>query len=194
MKVTKHMWNKTTPYIDAVRKKFNLINTIRPFQVFVSKHFSSGRDLIGVEIGVALGKNAFNLLNNLKNIKELYLVDPYSFYDGWHGEGERNAYEIAAREKVSCFDNAIFVKKLSSDAVSDIPDELDFIYIDGNHDYEFVKKDIELYYPKVKVGGVMGGHDFCVEHPGVVRAVIDFAEKHNLKLMGKEKDWWFIIK
>ena len=48
---------------------------------------------------------------------------------------------------------------MSEDAVDDIPEKLDFVYIDGNHAYEYVKKDIGLYYPKLKKGGVIGGHD-----------------------------------
>jgi hypothetical protein len=73
------------------------------------------------------------------------------------------------------------------------------VYIDGNHDYLFVKKDIELYYPLVKVGGVMGGHDYSplsISHLGVIRAVSEFADKHNFK-MGIDffvafSDWWII--
>jgi hypothetical protein len=48
--------------------------------------------------------------------------------------------------------------------------EFDFIFIDGNHEYEAVKQDINLYWPKLKTGGIMCGHDceFLVNHQGIV--------------------------
>ena len=38
----------------------------------------------------------------------------------------------------------------------------DFIYIDPDHKYESVVKDVELYLPKLKKGGIIGGHDYCL--------------------------------
>jgi cephalosporin hydroxylase len=37
---------------------------------------------------------------------------------------------------------------------------LDFVYIDANHAYNYVVQDIELWYPKVKKGGYLCGHDY----------------------------------
>ena len=39
-------------------------------------------------------------------------------------------------------------------------DSLDFVFIDGDHRYEFVKADIEAWVPKVKSGGIVSGHDY----------------------------------
>ncbi len=48
----------------------------------------------------------------------------------------------------------------------------DFIYLDGNHNYEFVRQDIDLWLPKVKRGGYFGGHDYSnLALPGVMKAV-----------------------
>lgn len=57
---------------------------------------------------------------------------------------------------------------------------LDFVYIDANHGYEWVRKDLAAWWPKVKSGGVMLGHDFMndVTPPNfceVQRAVEDWA-------------------
>ena len=83
----------------------------------------------------------------------------------------------------------------------EFPDDVDFVYIDGNHSYEFVKKDIELYYPKVRNGGILGGHDFNLY--GVAKAVVEFIDKNNLKLCNSKTndkykeverfiDWWIV--
>jgi predicted O-methyltransferase YrrM len=49
---------------------------------------------------------------------------------------------------------------------------LDFIYIDGNHQYSSVKEDIQVWYNKIKPGGIISGHDF--NWIPVSKAVIEF--------------------
>lgn len=53
------------------------------------------------------------------------------------------------------------------------PGSFDFIYIDAAHDYESVKQDIELSLPLLRPRGILAGHDYQKEHPGVVNAVHD---------------------
>lgn len=53
---------------------------------------------------------------------------------------------------------------------------VDMLFVDGRHDYHHVKKDLELWAPKVKAGGVISGHDFHPDWPGVVRAVEEHFE------------------
>lgn len=48
---------------------------------------------------------------------------------------------------------------------------VDLLFIDGEHSYEQCKKDIENYWPKLKKGGFLLGHDYRREQPGVIRAV-----------------------
>lgn len=75
-------------------------------------------------------------------------------------------------DRVKDYKNISLVQKTSDDAVLDFTDEsFDFIYIDGIHQYENVKQDIINYLPKVKKGGVIGGHDYGPHWPGVKVAV-----------------------
>lgn len=68
---------------------------------------------------------------------------------------------------------------------------VDFIYIDGNHEYNYVKKDLELYWGKVKEGGIMSGHD--IQSSGVSTALLEFSRKNNLNIhFGDRRDWWII--
>jgi hypothetical protein len=82
-------------------------------------------------------------------------------------------------------------KKSSVDAVSLLP-QLDFVYIDGNHNHESVKEDIEHYYPLVKPNGFFGGHDFYGNFKGVVLAVTEFVKENGLTLHSDFYDWWVI--
>jgi len=61
-------------------------------------------------------------------------------------------------------------------------DYFDIIYIDGDHSYEGVMIDLKLAREKVKNGGLISGHDYTLEMPGVIRAVNDFVDDYNLKI------------
>lgn len=67
-------------------------------------------------------------------------------------------------------------------------DSIDFLYIDTAHDFEHVKKELFLWYPKVKKGGTVAGHDFF--YPGVMAAVIDFSKKYDVKIFKNNSSWY----
>ena len=163
---------------------------IRPMIEFIKK-CSGIKPLKGIEIGVSYGDNAKSILKTL-NIKTLFLIDPYLPYMCWVPKDPREALEISINNLSEFNDKIVRIIKKSEDAVNDVPNDLDFIYIDGNHHYEYVKKDIELYYPKIKEGGFIGGHDYSIDFMGVVKAVDEFVEEKNLFLYRKENDWWII--
>jgi hypothetical protein len=113
-------------------------------------------------------------------MRKLYLIDPY------FNEDER----AEAQKRLKGFSQAVWIRKKSEDAVNDVEEHLDFVYIDGNHDYEYVKKDIALYYPLVKYGGVFGGHDYG-PWMGVTRAVDEFRTTHS-NVQIQFPDWWIV--
>lgn len=169
----------------------------RPMIEFIKENFAK-KSLIGVEIGVLEGINTKSILRTL-SIKKLYLIDPYIPYTNTTGELFTPRKSLPeAKKRLSKFEEKIiFVFKKSSQAVNDIPDKLDFVYIDGCHKYKSVKEDIELYYPKVREGGVFGGHDFTCHHFGVCKAVTEFIKNNNLKIHGDKSysdksDWWIV--
>lgn len=164
----------------------------------------NGDGLVGVEIGVCGGEHALSLLETLK-INKLYLIDPYEMYETYvKGEGKNygdtqlplSQTFIEAKKILKPFEKKItWIKKMSKDAIDDIENALDFVYIDGNHDYEFVKNDIKNYYPLLKKGGAIGGHDFyngfAKTHSGVITAVTQFTVSKNIQLYIEQPDWWF---
>ena len=153
-------------------------------------------ELVGAEIGVLEGIHAYSIFN-LLSIKKLYLIDPYAVYPEYLDITTPFGYfaEQRADARLEPFiDKIVKIKKFSADAVEDVPDELDFVYIDGNHSYEYVLEDIENYLPKVKKGGVVGGHDYYNKGPAreVKKAVDEFVQENNLKLYYKDIDWWIV--
>ena len=70
--------------------------------------------------------------------------------------------------------------------------EADIVFIDALHDYDSVYEDIRLWWPRVRVGGMLCGHDFNHQWPGVERAV---ADSFNLMQVGVTSDSvWFVLK
>jgi predicted O-methyltransferase YrrM len=72
---------------------------------------------------------------------------------------------------------------------------LDFVFIDADHSYEGCKADIEAWFPKVKPGGLLSGHDY--DNPdfpefGVKRAVDEFAARHGHSVELGDNLTWFI--
>jgi predicted O-methyltransferase YrrM len=67
-------------------------------------------------------------------------------------------------------------------------ESLDFIFIDASHDYKSVKEDIELWYPKIKKGGIISGDDYCSDWKSVIQAVDEAFGKRVVFL--ENKHWW----
>jgi predicted O-methyltransferase YrrM len=57
---------------------------------------------------------------------------------------------------------------------------LDAVFIDASHLYVDVAKDIDAWLPKVKPGGIIAGHDFTLEFPGVIQAVTERFERYEI--------------
>jgi len=172
----------------------------RPFE----REAVKGENLLGAEIGVYKGEHAESLLRRLP-IGKLFLVDPYEmypdYYDGkLHYGVDQTPLDIAekeAKQRLKQFeDKIVWIRKTSRNAISDLPQKLDFVYIDSNHQYEYIWSELRDYYARVKEGGILGGHDmyngFQKEHTGVITAVLNFVQKNNLQLCVELPDWWVV--
>ena len=119
----------------------------------------------GAEIGTANGQYAKWMFSRIKGLK-LYCVDPYLAYrryvemsdkDGQHIYDKMFADAQARLAKKS----VVFIRKTSAEAINDFEDNsLDFVYIDGNHSFEYAVFDIAEWERKVRIGGVVAGHDY----------------------------------
>ena len=119
-----------------------------------------------VEVGVDTGKTTFYLLDNIPNLK-IYAVDIgiKKFYNK----------EVAAKYG----DRLIPIEGYSYIVADQIQDNtVDIVFIDGDHSYEGVKKDIHAYRPKLKSTGLLTGHD--IDYPGVNKAVTEFIKEFDV--------------
>ena len=117
----------------------------------------------GVEIGVATGRYSKWLCHQMPKLK-LFLVDPWEAYSDYvehhYSSDVLNGCYEQAKERLANY-NVEFIRKYSMDAVKDfLDDSLDFVFIDGNHSFEYVTEDIAAWSKKVKPGGIIAGHDY----------------------------------
>ena len=163
---------------------------------------------VGVEIGVYRGQLSWRLLAANKNLF-LYMVDP------WAEVGEDSSYRttddkiarLSQDEHDSVMANALdevkpfkgryeVLRMTSKDAAPRFTYEsLDFVFIDGDHSQEGCALDIRIWWPKVKVGGVLSGHDYRDERNyGVIPAVDEFVSRSGRKLRLGGNYTWFVTK
>jgi predicted O-methyltransferase YrrM len=149
-----------------------------------------------VEIGAWLGKStsylAVEIANSNKNI-EFYSVDT------WEGSPEHVNDPLLQNDGLwkSFLENtksvSSYIKPLrmtSVEASKQFEDNsLDFIFIDGAHGYEYVKEDIEHWFPKLKKDGIIAGHDYNAGWEGVNKAVDEWATANNFQVKAAEYCW-----
>ncbi len=170
------------------------------------------RPLVGAEIGVWKGELTAALLRRFPELT-LYAVDPWDAGDAVMDRFfvqdtvlTKRTIDKAMRQlgnarqeffKNTSFahDRCIVLQDESSTAVKAVADNsLDFVFIDGSHLYTYVKQDIEQWLPKVKIGGLVSGHDYDGRNDrtgwfGVKRAVDEYSKNmgHELQLAS-----WFV--
>jgi|GraSoiStandDraft_55_1057291.scaffolds.fasta_scaffold37980_4 hypothetical protein len=153
------------------------------------------KNSVCAEIGVYRGDFSAKIVKIVEP-RVLHLIDPWKFrtektyenawYGGALGVSQANMDSIfdSVRErfKNQTRSGVISIHRApSADVCSGFPDDyFDWIYIDGNHMYEFVKKDLESFYPKIKKDGYITGDDYHGDdheawwHGDIKKAVDEF--------------------
>jgi len=168
----------------------------------------------GVEVGVKEGKFSEEILHFWRGAT-LFSIDPWrefgeEYRDSANVEQARHdAFYHETQSRLARFDGRSRILRLTSEeGASQFEDgSLDFAYLDAQHHYEAVKHDIALWWPKVRRGGLLCGHDYSDENEtsesGVVsvfevkRAVDEFARETKAPLFITTKDKrpsWFVRK
>jgi hypothetical protein len=121
---------------------------------------------VGAEVGVLRGEYTEKFCQaGLK----MYAIDPWTTYVNYRRHSREEPYDVMfenVKARLSPYDCTI-IRKKSMDALEDFPDgSLDFVYIDGNHTVRYIVEDIYEWYRKIRVGGIIAGHDYGVNSRG----------------------------
>lgn len=164
------------------------------YELFAQKGYR-----IGAEIGVADGRNALTICESIPGVT-LYCVDPWKKYHGNPRGGPQEQHDrnlTLAHSRLDGYD-VVWLRGTSEEVIKDakIP-PLDFVYIDGNHEKDYVAFDLEHWSQRVRPGGCISGHDFYhFGSAGVVDAVVEYTPKHGItdwKLCDeREPSFWWI--
>lgn len=150
---------------------------------------------VGAEVGVRRGTNAIVMFRKIPGLK-LYCIDPWVPY--LRDTVDKQEGHLAACKRQLAGQNAVFMRMFSTDAAKELEDEsLDFVYIDGNHAFDFIMQDLIAWTPKVKKGGIVSGHDYYhFFQGGVVQAVDAYTMGNNISKFyitrEKEHSWLFV--
>lgn len=160
-------------------------------RVELAEYFARLGFKTGAEIGVCKGHYSKTLCENIPGLK-LTAIDAWKNISHTRRERiHRNSTRRQAFMNLTPF-GATILKKTSMEAVKNVPDEaLDFVFIDADHRYEFVRDDIREWTKKVKPGGIVSGHDYfegSSEDGGVIQAVDEYVKEHNYELKLTEWD------
>lgn len=155
-----------------------------------------------VEIGCKEGRTTGHILANVPDSRVI-AIDPWitqeatndptkETYADWDfSQIEAEFWANVGEHKDRCL-----MLRCKSDiaATCKLPDDFqcDLAFIDALHNYEGVKDDIAIWWPRVRIGGILAGHDFNHKWPGCERAV---AESFDLMQVGVAPDSvWFVMK
>lgn len=163
----------------------------------------------GVEVGVKTGDFSVEILKKWSG--KFYLVDAWRHLENYvdtanvsDAEHERNYRYVVDRFKNVA--TVEVVRSLSVEAAGRFKDaELGWVYLDGNHSKKAVEADLKAWWPKVKEGGVLCGHDYLNGHRdgtdfGVREAVDEFFGGLGLKVETTGEDGaielksWHVVK
>jgi len=150
------------------------------------------------EIGVHRGEFSRALLNCWHG-KMLYLVDPWKSFTGdEYTEPRDSDFDACMKNLEPHIGRFEVLRDFSLDAAKKIPDaSLDFCYIDANHRSKYIRQDLYAWWPKVKPGGILAGHDYVNATWPDVRAEVDaFVGRLGLTLHTNMQPWgeWWIVK
>lgn len=168
---------------------------------------------VGAEVGVESGLYSEELCKANPNIK-LYSIDAWAAYGDYRNHVPQEQMDKMMADTIERIKpyNALAIKGYSLDVVKEFQDNsLDFVYLDANHQYQHVVNDMCEWYKKVKVGGILSGHDYILRRtngtlmhvPYAVNGFVASFQIPQLFILGGKKESyrtrdrsrsWFFVK
>lgn len=163
------------------------------------------RNAVVVEVGVFRGSFAKEIIC-MTEPKELILIDPWVYnqpvkqhwmflpWGGIHSQADFDKEYQKVIDHFGALSNVKIIRGYSHDVVSSIPDNhVDWVYVDGAHDFDSVVEDVRDWYGKVKVGGWICGDDldWCPEAGCPVQKAINTMQDIIYDWHQDGNQWWF---
>lgn len=150
-----------------------------------------------VEIGSYCGESGEIIANTFPN-STINCVDPWEKYTEEGSIYDLNEQELVLKEAERVFDSVLARNKnMRKNKMPSLdyakltsPESIDFIYIDGNHQYTSVKEDLNTWYPKIKLGGVIAGHDYG--WVSVNKAISEFFKNQPPVAVYPDGSWFYL--
>ncbi len=162
--------------VEYICKKFEIdLSSNSPFEIDCGKWhgfpklFKELGFKTGAEIGVLKGQWSEKMFRSIPNLK-MYCIDKWGNYTGYadYEHSKLKEYSKIAKTRLKKY-NCEIIEKWSMETVSDFKDgSLDFVFIDGNHSFQYVVNDIAEWSKKVRKGGIISGHDFKIVNSDVI--------------------------
>lgn len=169
----------------------------------ILKRIPEDEEVEGVEVGIYKGFTAEKVVEARPNLI-YHMIDPWnseeadpSYIDSGaedavllQAEMEENYLRVV--EKIAPYQGRAHIYRMKSIRAADYFDSksVDFVFIDGDHSYDGAKRDIAAWYPKIKSGGWIGGHDYNhPRFPGVTEAVKERFSEDRIET-GIDRTWF----
>lgn len=156
---------------------------------------------IFVEVGSWVGASVCYLGERAKELKKdirIHVVDLFTgenmvndVHTLKYGDQMKELIENLQKQGI---DDIVRVYKSYSDNTEGFKDKsVTCVFIDADHSYEWVTRDLEAWFPKMRKGGILCGHDYENTDTAVKKAVHDFADKNDLKVKVSKDQWpcWY---
>ena len=151
-----------------------MTNANRPHHKILIDLIQKEASKIVAEIGVFGGGLTKRVLKRAKFIESYWCVDPWRNYDEWENisklpkKSQSDWDEIFIKFcRLYPWFSALKVMRMTSLEASEIFKKanykFDLVFIDADHQYKNVKEDIDAWYPLVRKGGFLTGHDYDPE-------------------------------
>ena len=129
----------------------------------------------------------------------LYAIDPWKAFTGQGGEQRKqevqDGYYEEAKKRLGEYHRCTLVRRTSMDALELIPDKsLDFVYIDGNHKFKYIAEDLVEWSKKVRIGGVVSGHDYYNTPGHATNTICNVGAVVDAYVKAFDIDNWYIFK
>ena len=158
----------------------------------------------GAEIGVERGLFSRVLLDANPSL-HLTCVDAWAPYRGYREHVTpaklESLFADACQHLAPYGARVQIVRGWSVESAKDVPDaSLDFVYLDANHTLPHVIADIAAWAPKVRVGGIVAGHDYGRRSVGHVKEAVDAwvtaygITDWHLTELDRSPSWWWEVR